>query len=351
MGRDDEDDFESAMGGMGVRPISGGPARARVVTPELPPVPAKGKRGGGKAGLQDEPAPPRDAVAPGVRRELEQTIAELATARGDLAAADLRAGQAILDAAAARAALQTLSSRLGGLEAERDEATAQRDAAARERKAVQRQLADAREDAKSATHARLSVTSALAERGLADEDELELVFQGWLNKGRLSEWLASVDSDDPADLRRFLDERVSLLCGAPGCTAQSGAAELRVTPERCDVCEGSDTKRAAETFFGRCEALGIKRVRIVGGSPNYHTELRNLAVEHDDFALKLVAGDSRRNQVQAKADQKHSDLVIIWGGTILDHSTSENYDPALSRVLIIAHRGIAGMLLKATAQL
>jgi hypothetical protein len=350
MGRNDDVDFEDAMGGMAVRPISGGPARARPATPELPPVPAKGKRGGGRGAPADELPPPSDAVAPGVRRELEQSLAELGRLRGELAAADVRAGQAMLEAAAAGARLATLSARLDGLEAERDEALAQREAAARERKAVQRQLAEAREGAASSP-SRPSVSALLTARGLIDRGERELVFQGWLDKGRLAEWLEAVDSDDPTALRRFVDERVSLLCGDPGCTAQPGAAELRVAPERCDVCGGSDTRRALEAFIERCAALGITRVRIVGGSPNYHTELRRLTDGDTRIVLKLVRGDARRNQSEAKADQRHSDLVIIWGGTILDHSTSENYDSALGRVLIVAHRGIAGMLLRAAAEL
>lgn len=350
MGGDDDLDFESAMGGMDVRPMRGGPARAPRPEPTATPVGGKGKRGKGQAPGDAEP-PPRDAVAPGVRRELEQSLLEIAALRAELASADAQASQAVADAQAARAALSKLEERVAGLETERDEALAQYEAAARERKAVQQRLAEAQERGRSQSRSRPSVDSLLTARGLADEGERELVFQGWLDKGRLAEWLAAVDSDDATELRRFIDDRVSLVCGDPGCTSQPGAAELKVSKERCDVCGGSDTRRALEAFIERCGALGIARVRIVGGSPNYHTELRKMTDGDTRITLKLIRGDSKRNQTEAKADQRHSDLVIVWGGTILDHSTSGNYDSALGRVLVIAHRGIAGMLLRATAEL
>lgn len=349
-GSDDDPDFEALMQGMGVRPVPAGPARAGEVR-----VRPRGSDDGRPKGKAPAPAivasPPRDAVAPGVRRELEEALATLALLRDELAAAREAQGRAQDEASRAAAGRAALEQRIGDIEAARDAALHDAQAAARERKAVQQQLAEAQQRLREATRSGVTLRARFAERGIERLDELELVQQEWLDRGRLGAWLDAIDASEDEAVPRFLEEQISLLCGDPGCPPRAGAAVLTVAPERCDVCEGSDTRRALESFVDRCTELGIRRVRLVGGSPNYHTQLRKLTDGDPRIELKLIPGDGRRNQTDAKADQKHSELVIIWGGTILDHSTSQNYDPALGRFLVVAHRGIAGMLRRATEAL
>ena len=113
----------------------------------------------------------------------------------------------------------------------------------------------------------------------------------------------------------------------------------------CDTCGGSDIRREARRFVDACLNHGTTRVTIVGGSPKYHRQLREL-VQHRVLKLRLVPGDARRSLRQARDDLRGSDLVIIWGATVLDHATSAPYTQQreLGRLHTVQQRGITSML-------
>jgi hypothetical protein len=114
------------------------------------------------------------------------------------------------------------------------------------------------------------------------------------------------------------------------------------------VCQGSDIRRSVRQFVDACLSLGLTRVTVVGGSPKYHRQLKEL-VQHRRISLTLVPGNVRRTQKQADHDLAASDVVLLWGGTLLDHSTSDLYRSGdRGQVLTIPHRGIARMLQQAT---
>ena len=109
----------------------------------------------------------------------------------------------------------------------------------------------------------------------------------------------------------------------------------------------SDLGEAALALARACRAAGLRRVVIVGGSPNYRQQLRELF--GDALELRLVIGKERRTQAQARADLVWADAVLLWGGTILDHSLSQLYRG--ENVHTFAHRGLAGMLRLAAEKL
>ena len=111
--------------------------------------------------------------------------------------------------------------------------------------------------------------------------------------------------------------------------------------------EASELRRAAFKVAAACRDIGISRLVIVGGSPPYHSQLR--ALFGDALSLRLVLGDARRTSKQALSDIAWADVVVIWGGTILSHSTSQLYKG--ESILTIAHRGLAGMLRALAAEL
>ena len=119
-------------------------------------------------------------------------------------------------------------------------------------------------------------------------------------------------------------------------------------PADLAAIDGSATDAAWALFVGACERAGHRRVLIVGGSPAYHKALRERQ-SRGGPGLRLVPGDARRTLSQARRDESGADLLIIWGGTILDHSTSEQYGRGELPPLRIAHRGIVRMLAKAAA--
>ena len=149
---------------------------------------------------------------------------------------------------------------------------------------------------------------------------------------------------DPDDLEGFLERRLALVCGAPACVPQDAAAVLVVEPARCDVCGGSDIQRAAGAFASACAAAGLNRVRVIGGSPAYRTQLEHLFPKGGPLTVLTMRGDKRVSLNRSKRHQSSDDLVIVWGATELDHATSGAYRAAYGRVMTVAHRGIGRML-------
>jgi hypothetical protein len=86
----------------------------------------------------------------------------------------------------------------------------------------------------------------------------------------------------------------------------------------------------------------MRRVVVVGGSPGTHDELRSLVA--GGLELRLVAGTERRTSRDAKADLAWADLVVVWGGTELDHKVSKLYARGRGdHVVTCSRRGIAAM--------
>ena len=223
----------------------------------------------------------------------------------------------------------------------RDRLSQERDAALRRVGATQAELTTVRERLAAP---RLTLAAALTERGLLTSDEMTralALLAGGESGPRL---LSTLETGEVAGLRSALARRLALVCGAPQCLAPAGAAVLTVEPARCEVCGGSDIQRAAHRFARACAAAGITRVRFVGGSPNYRTQLEALFPGDGPPTVRITAGDRRVPLSQSKAQQRSDDLVIIWGATELDHATSGAYRPQQGRVETIAHRGIGRML-------
>jgi hypothetical protein len=156
--------------------------------------------------------------------------------------------------------------------------------------------------------------------------------------------LASLATGDITWLRSALERRLALLCGSSDCKAPPGAVTIEVAPARCELCGGSEIQRAATRFIRACETAGISRVRFVGGSPNYRTQLEELFPRRGPLTVATTAGDRRVPLNKSKAQQRSDDLVVIWGATELDHATSGAYRAQFGRVETIAHRGIGRML-------
>ena len=234
-----------------------------------------------------------------------------------------------------------------GLEAalrERDEArrdlTAMqrdRDALAKERTALQRQVTAA-PPAPAAPRPRPTLREALLERGVDDETEAGELLLTLLGRN-LGELL------DALDARPELEERVlgrlTLVCERAECQPSAPqAVVVRVSPERCEVCGGSDIRVAFDLLLRASRRAGVTRLVIVGGSPPYHTQLKELS-RGTDLKLDLVSGHSKLGKRRARND---AERVVIWGATILDHGTSAAYEHLGDRLIRVPHRGISRML-------
>ena len=146
-----------------------------------------------------------------------------------------------------------------------------------------------------------------------------------------------------------LSARFAVLCGNPVCeqAAARGRELVRAIPQSmCEHCGGSDNKKA----FLRLEALagkrGVTKFVIVGGSPSVREELRAQAPAR--WQMRLIDGTERRTARDAQADLEWADLIMVWGGSELDHKVSRLYTdaagPSRRKVVQLARRGIAALL-------
>jgi len=162
---------------------------------------------------------------------------------------------------------------------------------------------------------------------------------------RPEELIASLGLASPEAFAHLLENRLVLICSRTSCQPDGPAAIVEVAPARCEVCAGSDLKAAFSRLARVCEEASVRRVLVVGGSPAYRKQLRALASNFKGtLELESVPGSSRRPRHKVAADLRRAQLVVLWGGSILDHSLSEAYRGGTAEVINVSHRGLTGML-------
>lgn len=330
------------MASMGVQPLGKGAARSRVGPPVAPSRPAAAAPANppipvvppalSPTALLDELRSERD-VARVACRGVEEALAA-ARAEGSAllssARAELDASRA--EAAAARSATDALRFETEALRTERDRLLS-------ERSKLDRKLWEIQQ--RPAPKAPTPLRELLTARGCGTEEECHAAVAG-LAALRPAELLEHLTVADSGAATAWLDRRL-VLCG-PHTDAPAGpAVAVRVPEDRCELQDSSSVRAAWAAVLSAARRAGIAQVTIVGGSPAYRQELRTLCERGDSLRVELVDGTARRPRHRAEADIRASDLVVLWGGTELDHSLSHCYqgrDPVLN----VAHRGIVGML-------
>ena len=343
-----DDDFDQLMREEGVRRM-GAPAPRK-------PGPAGAAKGSAAPVAAAAPARPDPRVAT-LEAELKGLRAELHLRDARLGALERELGAAKGETEAARGQLKAAQQELKAAQHEIKTAALRVDAAERARASAedrlaeaQRQLAQARAERPKEGGLTLvrpplgpSLGAALAARGVEPE-ELGRAVEALGAKPEARSIVEQLVARDADELEGFLERRLALVCGAAACEPQDAAAVLVVSPARCDVCGGSDIQRAAGRFAAACEAHKLARVRVVGGSPAYRTQLEHLFPKGGPLMLLTQRGDKRVSLQRSKRQQASDDLVIVWGATELDHATSQAYRAEFGEVMIVAHRGIARML-------
>jgi hypothetical protein len=188
----------------------------------------------------------------------------------------------------------------------------------------------------------VGLTELLTDRGLRGDDEQAAAVRALADARRLSELSRHLSAADPAPVAELLSNRLVLHCGREDCPVPVGVSVVRVSLARCEVCDGSDTRRSIRRFGESLLLRGVKRLTLVGGSPPYHRILK----EHLDprVELHLIPGDARHTQAQAQSEHRWAQLILVWGGTLLDHSVSSHYTGDDPPTLRVPHRGMARML-------
>ena len=342
-GSDEELDFESMMAmdgvvayGGGARQTTGGtrkgpsPGPKPATVPPSPPTPS----------AKPPPAPAAAKPArPSPSPELVKLRARVAAAEQRATSAEQRAAAAEEGRAAAEALVAKQSDELRVLAAERDGLSRR-----------QHDLADKLKQARAELEERPVATDLVAlfrRRGLATAVEDSSALRRLLD-ARPEDLLSALSLSDPQLLRQLLEDRLLLSCGAEQCAPEDDAPQVvvEVPSARCEICGGSNIRAKFRAFVEAAARAELDRIAIVGGSPAYRKKLRSLAADVKGLRLDLISGTQRRPKHKAEADMRRADVLIIWGPTLLDHSTSDNYRPGVgkARLHTVHERGITRML-------
>ena len=168
----------------------------------------------------------------------------------------------------------------------------------------------------------VAIADFLASLGLSGADaeraRAELESAGLTNprKSRLSR--AKLE---PA--RSVLDARFARFCASCAARTDAGGREVVIVPPAaCTRCGGSRNARALTEMVEACEAAGVRRIVVVGGSPDVRRELGAVAGGPE---LRLVDGTERRTKADAQRDLAWGDLIVIAGASELGHKVSNLY--------------------------
>ena len=140
------------------------------------------------------------------------------------------------------------------------------------------------------------------------------------------------------------------VCTRGDCKAEAKKQDSRIglaaaSHSDCEICGGSINARAVDDMVEALNRAGRSRLCIVGGSPNARDELSSLVDGRLD--LRLLNGTKARNSTLAKADLAWADLVVLWGGTQLDHKVSTLYTGPT--VISLARRSIRDLAAEVVA--
>jgi hypothetical protein len=143
-----------------------------------------------------------------------------------------------------------------------------------------------------------------------------------------------------------LEAQFVLVCGE-ACRVLAPAGKTpAVTQRRCEVCGGSNNRRAMLAAARALQANGITSVLIIGGKEEQHREVAGVFGQHGVSVQGVVGTRVSHNQKEAQANMRRAGLMVIWGATELRHALSELYTaspPPGLRKVPVARRSIEAL--------
>ena len=201
----------------------------------------------------------------------------------------------------------------------------------------------------------LQIDALLKDLGYAHRKALKAARAAMLESGLTRAGKTGISSAKREPAAEYLRSRFVLLCARDECRHEfeervRGGRQDRnrkvltaLDEQHCVICGGSNNVRAAARLVRLLEMRRVRRVLVVGGSPASRAELDELLGSAVD--LRLVSGTDRRTREEAQRDLDWADVVVIWGGTQLDHKVSNLYTHGRSRGPVLApqRRGIEAL--------
>jgi hypothetical protein len=144
--------------------------------------------------------------------------------------------------------------------------------------------------------------------------------------------------------RAALASALVRVCGKTCASlVQDGRTPVIVAGTTCEVCRGSNNRKAGMAARKAMAAAGATRLLVVGGTLQGQYELEAV-LAGDGVTVAFVDGSrGSHTQKQAIANMRRADVAVIWGATPLRHAVSELYtrDPLPHlRVILVRTSGV-----------
>jgi hypothetical protein len=128
--------------------------------------------------------------------------------------------------------------------------------------------------------------------------------------------------------KRAIADALILYCGDAECEAlmpADGRQSVVVAAQACEVCGGSNNRRAIGEMASTCMEFAVTKLLVVGGTPRSEEALRRDLAPHA-IELRVVSGtDNEPNLRDALDHCRWADLVAVWAPTPLPHKVSTLY--------------------------
>ena len=140
-------------------------------------------------------------------------------------------------------------------------------------------------------------------------------------------------------------------CGTDECMAwakeqSDGRLVLAASELTCEVCGGSNNRRAAMAMLRACAAKGVTRLLIVGGVGATRGEVESL-LAGTKLELRMIDGASgRHTRGDAAPNLAWAQLLVIWGSSPLPHAVSNTYTverPRELKAITVSRRGVEAL--------
>ena len=95
---------------------------------------------------------------------------------------------------------------------------------------------------------------------------------------------------------------------------------VRTNARYCDICGGQDNRRAVDEMLCAMRRGGLKKLLVVGGSPNARQELKRLCDASCELRFITDEANPTRNRIIPQMDW--ADMVLVWASTQISHKAT-----------------------------
>ena len=114
---------------------------------------------------------------------------------------------------------------------------------------------------------------------------------------------------------------------------------VRTNARYCDVCGGQDNRRAVDEMLCAMQNGGLKKLLVVGGSPNARRELKRLC--NTSCELRFITDEDNPTKNRIVPQMDWADVVLVWASTQISHKATVLLRGP--KVIIVPKRGITAL--------